>query len=42
MPLLQIEHELARAHEVLAVLATRLPSIGRALDERRPATMGAD
>lgn len=42
MPLLQIEHELDRAHEVLAVLATRLPSIGRALDERRPATMGAD
>ena len=34
MPLLQIEHELDRAHEVLAVLATRLPSIGRALDER--------
>lgn len=34
MPLLQIEHELDRAHQVLAVLATRLPSIGRALDER--------
>ena len=34
MPLLQIEHELDRAHEVLAVLAARLPSIGRALDER--------
>ena len=44
MPLLQLEHELDRAHEVLAVLAARLPSIGRALDERRPATlaMGAD
>ena len=34
MPLLQLEHELDRAHEVLAVLAARLPAIGRALDER--------
>jgi hypothetical protein len=44
MPLLQLEHELDRAHEVLAVLGARLPSIGRALDERRPAPamLGAD
>lgn len=44
MPLLQLEHELDRAHEVLAVLAARLPSIGRALDERRdvPAMTWAD
>jgi hypothetical protein len=34
MPLLQLEHELDRAHEVLAVLGARLPAIGRALDER--------
>ena len=36
MPLLQLEHELGRAHEVLSVLGARLPSIGRALDERSP------
>ena len=44
MPLLQIEHELDRAHQVLAVLATRLPAIGRALDGRKPlpAMLSAD
>lgn len=36
MPMLQAEHELDRLHEWLAVLANRLPSIGRALDERIP------
>lgn len=36
MPILQAEHELDRLHEWLAVLANRLPSIGRALDERIP------
>ena len=43
MPLLQAEHELEILHEHLNVLATRLPSIGRALDERRGAPdAGAD
>ena len=44
MPMIQMEHDLDRMHEWLAVLATRLPSIGRALDERRavPATLSAD
>lgn len=44
MPLLQAEHELEILHEHVNVLATRLPAIGRALDERRPApaTLGAD
>ena len=43
MPLLQLEHELDRAHEVLAVLGARLPAIGRALDERSPLpVLGAD
>lgn len=43
MPLLQLEHELDRAHEVLAVLGARLPAIGRALDERSPVpVLGAD
>lgn len=44
MPLLQAEHELEILHEHINVLATRLPAIGRALDERRPvpATTGAD
>lgn len=43
-PLLQMEHDLDRMHEWLCILATRLPAIGRALDERRdaPATLGAD
>lgn len=35
MPLLQAEHELEILHEHLNVLATRLPSIARALDERK-------
>lgn len=35
MPMIQMEHDLDRMHEWLAVLATRLPAIGRALDERR-------
>lgn len=44
MPLLNIEHELDRIQSTLQVLSTRLPSLGRALDERRPAplTLGAD
>lgn len=44
MPLLQAEHELVTLHEHINVLATRLPAIGRALDERRPAPamLGAD
>lgn len=44
MPLIQAEHELEILHEHLNVLASRLPSIGRALDERRdvPAMTGAD
>lgn len=44
MPMLQIEHDLEKMHEWLNVLATRLPAVGRALDERRPAplTLGAD
>lgn len=44
MPMLQIEHDLEKMHEWLNVLATRLPAVGRALDERRPvpATAGAD
>ena len=44
MPLLDIEHELDRIQSTLQVLSTRLPAIGRALDERRPAplTLGAD
>ena len=44
MPMHQIEYDLEQAHEHLNVLATRLPSIGRALDERSPApaTLGAD
>ena len=37
MPLLQAEHELDILHEHVNVLASRLPAIGRALDERRPA-----
>ena len=36
MPMLQMEHDLDRMHEWLAVLATRLPAIGRALDGRKP------
>ena len=44
MPTLQMEHDLDRMHEWLHVLATRLPAIGRALDERGavPSTAGAD
>lgn len=44
MPLLQAEHELEILHEHLNVLASRLPSIGRALDGRRavPAMLSAD
>lgn len=43
MPFLQMEHDLDRMHEWLNVLATRLPSIGRALDERSPVpVLGAD
>ena len=44
MPLLQAEHELEILHEHLNVLATRLPSIARALDERKavPAMLSAD
>ena len=44
MPLLQAEHELDILHEHLNVLASRLPSIGRVLDERKPAPamLGAD
>lgn len=34
MPMLQIEHDLEKMHEWLNVLASRLPAIGRALDER--------
>ncbi len=42
-PLLQLEHKLDRAHEVLAVLGARLPAIGRAVDERKVnATTPAD
>ena len=43
-PLLDIEHELDRIQSLLQVLSTRLPAIGRALDERRPvpAMFGAD
>lgn len=44
MPMLQVEHDLDRMHEWLNVLASRLPAIGRALDERRPvpAMLSAD
>lgn len=47
LPILQMEHDLDRMHQGLAVLATRLPSIGRALDERNPPlpdgiTLGAE
>lgn len=44
MPLLDIEHALDRIQSTLQVLSTRLPAIGRALDERRsaPLTLGAD
>lgn len=37
-PLLIIESELARAYELARVLATRLPSIGRAVDELKAST----
>lgn len=40
MPMLQMEHDLERMHEWLNVLRTRLPSIGRALDERRDGDSG--
>ncbi len=44
MPFLQMEHDLDRMHEWLNVLATRLPSIGKALDDRRavPSMLSAD
>jgi len=46
-PIMQAEHELDRLHEMLAVLANRLPFVGRALDERIPPhpdgiTLGAE
>ena len=45
LPLLQMEHDLERMHDWLNALSSRLPAIGRALDERsNPCafTMGAD
>lgn len=47
MPLLEMEYDLDRMHEWLLTLATRLPAIGKALDERKPMpalapAMGAD
>lgn len=43
-PFLTVDAQLDRAHEAINVLASRLPAIGRALDERRdvPAMLGAD
>ena len=50
-PFLAIDAQLMRAHEIICVLASRLPSIGRALDELKAGTttpaeafpnMGAD
>ena len=44
LPLLEAEHEVEILHEHLNVLATRLPSIGMALDKRNamPTDAGAD